>query len=119
MRRWLTLGLALAGVLVAASIGYAAYLASRDSVGLPVTKLQTTPRNLAPKATPKPKARTVPRRTTTRATVTTRATTVDDHGGRSGGSGGSGSSGSSSGGSGSGGSGSSGSGSGGHGGGDD
>jgi hypothetical protein len=76
MRRGLVLLLAFAGILVAASIGYAAYLASRDSVGLPVTKLETTPRNLAPTT----KTRTV----THRATTTRATTTVDDHGGRRG-----------------------------------
>ena len=77
MRRGLVLLLAFAGLLVAASIGYAAYLASRDSVGLPVTKLQTTPRNLAPTT----QTRTVTHRT---ATTTRATTTVDDHGGRRG-----------------------------------
>ena len=77
MRRGIVLLLALAGILVAASIGYAAYLASRDSVGLPVTKLETTPRNLAPST----KTRTVTRATTATARSTT---TVDDHGGRHG-----------------------------------
>jgi len=84
MGRGLVLLLAVAGILVAASIGYAAYLASRDSVGLPVTKLETTPRNLAPTT----KTRTVTHRT---ATTTRATTTVDDHGGgRGGGSGSSG-----------------------------
>ena len=41
-----TLALALAGLLCAAGIGAAAYYVSRDSVGLPVTKLQ--PKGLAP-----------------------------------------------------------------------
>jgi hypothetical protein len=80
MRRGLVLLLAVAGILVAASIGYAAYLASRDSVGLPVTKLETTPRNLAPTT----KTRTATRRTATTIRATTTATTVDDHGGRRG-----------------------------------
>jgi uncharacterized membrane protein YgcG len=69
--------LAVAGVLVAASIGYAAYLASRDSVGLPVTKLDPAPTELAP-TVPR---RTRPRRSTT-TTTATRAETTDDHGGR-------------------------------------
>jgi len=51
------------GFLGAATLGYAAYLVSRDSVGLPVTKLDTPPQNLAPAknapAKPKPKTRTV------------------------------------------------------------
>ena len=76
MRRGLVLLLAVAGILVAASVGYAAYLASRESVGLPVTKLETTPRNLAP---------TTKTRTGSHPTGTTReTTTVDDHGGRRG-----------------------------------
>jgi hypothetical protein len=77
MRRGIVLLLAVAGILVAASIGYAAYLASRDSVGLPVTKLETTPRNLAPSTN----TRTVTRATTATARSTT---TVDDHGDRRG-----------------------------------
>jgi uncharacterized membrane protein YgcG len=70
--------LAAAGVLVAASVGYAAYLASRDSVGLPVTKLDPAPSELAP-TVPR---RTRPRRTTTTTTATRAATTTDDRGGR-------------------------------------
>jgi hypothetical protein len=68
------LGLALVGVLVAASLGYAAYLASRDSVGLPVTKLETKPRDLAP---------TVAHRARPATTATSHegTTTADDHGG--------------------------------------
>ena len=42
--------LAVVGLLLAASVGFAAYYASRDSVGLPVTKLEPTPRHLAPTA---------------------------------------------------------------------
>ena len=81
MRRGFVLLLALVGVLVAASIGYAAYLASRDSVGLPVTKLETTPRNLAPTTAHTTTVKTRP--TTTRAATKTRgATTAGDHGGR-------------------------------------
>jgi len=39
---------ALVGLFGAASLGYAAYVVSRDQVGLPVTKLQTPPGSLAP-----------------------------------------------------------------------
>jgi uncharacterized membrane protein YgcG len=77
--------LALAGLLLAVSIGVAAYLVSRDSVGLPVTKLQPKPRNLAPAVSHK--------RTTTGATTTEqdrqrgRTQTSDDHSGSGSGSG--------------------------------
>lgn len=109
--RLLVAALAVAGVLVAGATGYAAYLASRDSVGLPVTKLETTPSGLTPTVTP----RTRPRRAAT-TTTTTRATATDDH--RGGGTTtGEEHSGRGRGGSGGGGSGSSGSGSSGHGGG--
>ena len=66
--------LALAGLLLAVSIGLAAYLVSRDSVGLPVTKLEPVPRELAP---------TLARKRATTLHVTKGATTtVDDrHGG--------------------------------------
>jgi hypothetical protein len=69
--------LAFVGLLVAVGIGVAAYVVSKDSVGLPVTKLD--PKPLAPATTTRP-ATTV--RTTTHAT-----TTVDDHGGGGGNSG--------------------------------
>jgi uncharacterized membrane protein YgcG len=77
--------LALAGLLLAVSIGVAAYLVSRDSVGLPVTKLQPKPRNLAPAVSHK--------RMTTGATTTEqdrqrgRTQTSDDHSGSGSGSG--------------------------------
>jgi uncharacterized membrane protein YgcG len=77
--------LALAGLLLAVSIGVAAYLVSRDSVGLPVTKLQPKPGNLAPTVSHK--------RTTTGATTTEqdrqrgRTQTSDDHSGSGSGSG--------------------------------
>jgi hypothetical protein len=61
--RLAVLALALIGMLLAGSIGYAAYLASRDSVGLPVTKLETQPRDLAPTVA---RRRTRPRPATTR-----------------------------------------------------
>jgi hypothetical protein len=80
------LAVALAGLFGAASLGYAAYLVSRDSVGLPVTKLNVSPQKLAP-----PTARRKPAGRPKTGTVVTPppppATTVepgDDHGGRSG-----------------------------------
>lgn len=80
MRSALTLlVLALVGLFGATSIGYAAYVVSRDSVGLPVTKLKLSPNQLAP-ASGKPGATKPTRRTT--PTVTTPRTTTDDHGGR-------------------------------------
>jgi hypothetical protein len=81
--RLLVAALAVAGLLVAASIGYGAYLASRDSVGLPVTKLEPKPRDLAPTVVRR-RARTgaqTPHATSTLPLAGT--TTVDDHGGRS------------------------------------
>ena len=97
MRTILTVfAVALVGFFGAVSLGYAAYVVSRDQVGLPVTKLQTPPGSLAPtpaktktKRTPAPKRRRVvlppppppPPSTTTREPG-------DDHGSR-GGSGGS------------------------------
>jgi len=69
--------LAVAGLLLAVSLGLAAYLASRDSVGLPVTKLDPAPRDLAPTVARK--------RASTRASTTTGATTTDErHGGSTG-----------------------------------
>ena len=68
--------LALAGLLLAVSIGLGAYFASRDSVGLPVTKLDPAPRDLAPTVARK--------RTSTRHAATRGTTTVDErHGGSS------------------------------------
>jgi hypothetical protein len=101
MRTILTVfAVALVGFFGAVSLGYAAYVVSRDQVGLPVTKLQTPPGSLAPTPaktkttkTPAPKRKRVvlppppPPSTTTREPG-------DDHSGRSrGGSGGSGGSG--------------------------
>jgi hypothetical protein len=89
MRNLLTLVIVgLAGLLGAASIGYAAYVVSRDTVGSPVTKVKLSPNELAPaRARPRATARTTA--TTTRATPPPPpATTVepgDDHGGRGGG----------------------------------
>lgn len=82
------LAVGLLGLFGATSIGYAAYVVSRDSVGLPVTKLKLSPNDLAPVSTKQPAARPKPSTATTR--TTTRATTTDDgddHGGRSGNSG--------------------------------
>ena len=85
--------LALVGLLCAAGMGYGAYVVSRGSVAVPVTRLQqTTPAELTPSrvrehAAPKP---TTTRRTTT-TTVAPPTTTTDDHGRRGrGGSGGGG-----------------------------
>jgi hypothetical protein len=79
----------LCGFLGAATLGYAAYIVSRDSVGVPVTKLDTPPQNLAPSqntsARPKPKPKTVA--TPPPPPATTTVETGDDNGGRSSGSG--------------------------------
>lgn len=56
----------LLGLFGAASIGYAAYVVSRDTVGVPVTKVKLSPNELAP-----PRAKRTPARTT--PTVTTPA----------------------------------------------
>lgn len=75
--------LALVGLCGATSIGYAAYLVSRDSVGSPVTKLTPAKKGLAPAAAKRKKS--VPARPTSTPTptvTTPRTTTVDDHGGR-------------------------------------
>jgi hypothetical protein len=90
--------LALAGLLLAVSIGLAAYLVSRDSVGLPVTKLEPAPQDLAPTVARK-RATSRPVTTTTGATTTEderhggNTGTTDDHSGRGGSGSGSGSSG--------------------------
>lgn len=74
--------LAVTGLLCAAGIGVAAYLVSRDSVAVPVTRLQPKPsQSLTPaKAHTATTART-------RTTRTTPTATVDDHGGGGGGGG--------------------------------
>lgn len=85
-RSLLLVALGLVGLLCAAGIGVAAYVVSRDSVAVPVTRLQPGPQTLTPaRVRTKPQ----PRPTTTVATTTTvqPGTTVDDHGGRSGGGG--------------------------------
>jgi hypothetical protein len=79
------LAIVLCGLSGAATVGYAAYLVSRDSVGLPVTKLDTPPQRLAPVArttkTPA-KPRTVANPPPPPAVST--GESGDDHGGRSG-----------------------------------
>jgi flagellar basal body-associated protein FliL len=84
--------LALVGVLCAAGMGYAAYVVSRGSVAVPVTRLEPQPQELTPS-----RVRARPKVVTTRGTTTTatapRTTTVDDHGGDSGRGGGDGNSG--------------------------
>ena len=95
MRNTLTLlAVALVGLFGAASLGYAAYVVSRDQVGLPVTKLKTPPGSLAPtpakttktpaqkrkRVVPPPPPPPPPPSTTTRESG-------DDHGGTRGGSG--------------------------------
>src|ERR687886_142264 len=108
MRRTMIAALAVGGMLLAASLGYAAFLASRDSVGLPVTKLEPAPRDLSPTLA---RRRAEPRQTTNAVATRPAASTVedrartqtragDDHSGRGGGSGSSGRSGSGAGGSG-------------------
>jgi hypothetical protein len=82
--------LALAGLLCAAGMGLAAYVVSRDSVAVPVTKLQPAPQ-LTParvKARVRTHSRPIEHAATT--TATTPTTTVDDHGGGGGSNSGSG-----------------------------
>jgi hypothetical protein len=77
--------LALIGLLCAAGMGYAAYVVSRGSVAVPVTRLQQAPQKLTPqrvKANAKPARK---RTTTTTRTVAPPpppppTTTTDDHG---------------------------------------
>jgi uncharacterized membrane protein YgcG len=102
--------LALIGLLCAAGMGYAAYVVSRGSVAVPVTRLQQAPQSLTPaqvRATARAKVAKVKKRVRTTTTTRTVAppppppptTTVDDHGGdRHGGGGNSGSGGGSGGG---------------------
>jgi hypothetical protein len=80
--------LALLGLLCAAGMGYAAYLVSRDSVAVPVTRLQPKPQQLTPaRVRAKPASKRVTTRTastrptTTQATTSRPTTTADDHGG--------------------------------------
>jgi uncharacterized membrane protein YgcG len=91
--------LAVLGLLCAAGMGYAAYVVSRGSVAVPVTKLEQQPAQLTPakvrtKAVVRTHSKPIGRASTTRATTTT----TDDHGGRSPGGSGSGSGGHGSGG---------------------
>ena len=86
--------LALVGLLCAAGMGYGAYIVSRGSVAVPVTRLQRTPpANLTPSrvrehSAPATKA---PPSTTPTTVTTPQTTTTDDHGRRGrGGSGGGG-----------------------------
>lgn len=76
--------LALVGLLCAAGMGYAAYVVSRGSVAVPVTRLEPQPHELTPSRV-RARPRVVPTRGTTGTAATThRTTTVDDHGGNSG-----------------------------------
>ena len=91
MRATLTvIAVALVGLFGAVSLGYAAYIVSRDQVGLPVTKLKAPPGSLAPTPTkPRARKRVVPPPPPPPPTTTTREP-GDDHGGRSRGGSGSG-----------------------------
>jgi len=91
--------LAVVGLLCAAGMGYAAYVVSRGSVAVPVTRLQQAPQNLTPRQIRAKAAKTKAKKRARTTTATTRTvappppptTTVDDHGGdRHGGGGGSG-----------------------------
>ena len=84
--------LALAGLLCAAGMGYAAYVVSRGSVAVPVTRLEPQPQELTPSRV-RARPKVVTTRGTTPTVTATRTTTVDDHGGNSGRGGGDGSSG--------------------------
>jgi hypothetical protein len=95
MRATLTvIAVALVGLFGAVSLGYAAYVVSRDQVGLPVTKIKAPPGSLAP-TPPKPRARkrVVPPPPPPPPPSTTTREPGDDHGGRSRGGSGSGRSG--------------------------
>jgi len=84
MRATLTvIAVALVGLFGAVSLGYAAYVVSRDQVGLPVTKLKAPPGSLAPTpAKPRARKRVVPPPPPPPPTTTTHDS-GDDHGGRS------------------------------------
>jgi flagellar basal body-associated protein FliL len=77
--------LALVGLLCAAGMGYAAYVVSRGSVAVPVTRLQQTPAQQLTPAKVRTKAVVRTHSKPLETTTTTRAatTTVDDHSGRS------------------------------------
>jgi hypothetical protein len=83
--------LALVGLLCAAGMGVAAYVVSRDSVAVPVTRLQPKPSGLTP-AKGRSRQGAQPRTTASTRTAPPPppVTTVDDHGGRRGGGGNSG-----------------------------
>ena len=81
-RSLVVVALGLVGLLCAAGIGVAAYVVSRDSVAVPVTRLQPSPQTLTPA-----RVRTRPQRRPTTVVITTTVrpgTTVDDHGGNRG-----------------------------------
>lgn len=94
MRNLLILVLAgLLGLFAAASIGYAAYVVSRDTVGTPVTKVKLSRDEVAPVRTgPTARTRTRPNPTPTPTTTatpppsprTTTAESDDDDGDSSG-----------------------------------
>jgi flagellar basal body-associated protein FliL len=81
--------LALVGLLCAAGMGYAAYVVSRGSVAVPVTRLQQAPQTLTPKQVRSKAAKAKAKKRVRTTTTTTRpvapppppTTTVDDHGG--------------------------------------
>jgi hypothetical protein len=79
------LAVGLLGLFGATSIGYAAYVVSRDSVGLPVTKLKLSPNKLAPVRAKRTPARPKPKATSTATSTRTspQTTSTDDHGGDS------------------------------------
>ena len=90
MRTTLTvIAVALVGLFGAASLGYAAYVVSRDQVGVPVTNLKTPAGKLAPaRARPAKRKRVVPPLPPPPSqTTTTTREPGDDHGGSRGGSG--------------------------------
>jgi uncharacterized membrane protein YgcG len=92
--------LAVIGLLCAAGMGYGAYVVSRGSVAVPVTRLQQAPQSLTPsqvrtnavKARARRRARTTTMRPVAPHPPPPPTTTVDDHGGdrHGGGSGGGG-----------------------------
>jgi hypothetical protein len=81
--------LALIGLLCAAGMGYAAYVVSRGSVAVPVTRLQQAPQTLTPRQVRSKAAKAKAKKRVRTTTTTTRpvapppppTTTVDDHGG--------------------------------------
>ena len=87
--------LAVIGLLCAAGMGYGAYVVSRGSVAVPVTRLQQAPQSLTPaqvrtnaaKARARRRARTATTRTVAPPPPPPPTSTVDDHGGRRGGGG--------------------------------